>query len=219
MKKFTKIALIVASFVLVAALSVGGTLAWLQAETEAVVNVFDPSNLGVELKETTESYEMVPSVEIKKDPYAKITAESEDAYLFIKVEETGGDVKVGDTTYDFDDFILYAIDEKWTALKTDDHSGIYYIAVDNKVDGEAATEKGVNHIILGDGKYIYNNTEYAWDDNEVLTKPEVTKEMMAAVANKKPTLTFTAYAIQMANGETIFTPEQAWAIVSPAQQG
>lgn len=203
---------------------IGGTVAWLTAKTNKVTNVFTISDIGVELKETTEAYKMVPGWKISKDPKAKVTSGSEDCYLFIKAEEEIGTVTVGSTTYSFDDFIKYAIDEKWIALDATKYPGVYYMVIDEE------GEKNTDYIILGDGKYIgADNVEYTWADNEVLTKPEVTKEMMAAVDDgNKPTLSFTAYAVQLwksnkpATGATEqqikdaqFTAEDAWLKISP----
>ena len=199
---------------------VGGTVAWLTAQTTKVENVFTTSDIGVTLTETTKNYKMIPGWTIDKDPSAKVTSGSEDCYLFIKVEETGGNVTVGNKTYSFDDFIDYAVkttgDNAWTALGATKYPGVYYMVIDND------SEKDKDYIILGSGEYTdADNVKYTWGDNGVLTKPEVTKEMMAAVKeSNKPTLSFTAYAVQLwksneAGGENAkFTPEQAWLKIS-----
>ena len=192
----------------------GGTLAWLMDETDQVNNVFTTSGIEVGLEETTENYDMVPGWKIAKDPEAWVTATSEDCYLFIKVEEKGGDVKVGNTTYTFDHFIAYAIEEGWETLNETTNSGVYYKVIDEN------SEKNVRYNILGAGSYVFEDETYTWSDDEVLTKPEVTKEMMDAVnanADKKPILSFTAYAVQLwksneSEGDTAkFTAAEAWA--------
>ena len=172
---------------------IGGTVAWLTAKTNEVTNVFTTSDIGVELEETPETYKMIPGWTISKDPKAKVTSGSEDCYLFIKVEEKGGDVTVGSTTYSFDDFIAYAVEEDWTKLDESNYPGVYYMVIDKE------SEKNADYNILGSGEYIdADGVKYTWADNEVLTKPEVTKEMMNAVNDSnKPTLSFTAYAVQL----------------------
>jgi len=205
---------LVLALVLMIGSVVGGTLAWLMDATTEVENVFSPSGIEVGLEETTETYDMVPGWKITKDPVAWVTADSEDCYLFIKVEEKGGDVTVGQTTYTFDDFIKYAIEDGWEKLSETANSGVYYKVIDQD------SEKNVRYNILGAGSYVFEGENYPWSDNEVLTKPEVTKEMMDAVnanTDKKPILSFTAYAVQLwksneSEGDTAkFSPQDAWA--------
>ena len=204
-----KIAAALLAVVLLIGIGVGGTLAWLTAQTTDVVNTFTTSNIGVTLEETKNDFQMIPGWTIDKDPKATVTAGSEEAYLFIKVVENGGT-----TQYPFGSFIEYAIDEKWTALDATHYPGVYYMVVD-----DTTNKIGQAYSILGDGKYIYNDVEYTWDNDEVLTKPEVTKEMMRAISTSTvtnpvelPTLTFTAYASQLYKNNTErFTPAEAWA--------
>lgn len=165
------------------------------------------------MNETTETYKMIPGWTISKDPMAKVTSGSEDCYLFIKVEEKGGNITVGSKTCSFDDFIAYAIDEEWTALDETKYPGVYYKEIDDD------SKENVDYNILGSGEYTgADNVKYTWADNEVLTKPEVTKEMMADVNDSnKPTLSFTAYAVQLwKSNESKFTAEEAWLKISPA---
>ena len=218
------LALVLACVLLVGGV-IGGTVAWLTAKTNEVTNVFTTSDIGVELQETTETYKMIPGWTISKDPKAKVTSGSEDCYLFIKVEEKIGTVTVGSTTYSFDDFIDYAIEEGWETLNATTYPGVYYKVIDED------SEKNMDYNILGSGEYTdADNVKYTWADDEVLTKPEVTKEMMNAVNDSnKPTLSFTAYAVQLwksnepATGATEqqikdaqFTAEEAWLKISSA---
>ena len=86
-------------------------------------------------------------------------------------------------------------------------TNVYY----RKVTGVTADQV---FAVLGSGTY----NEYSWDNDEVLTLPEVTKEMMNAVNDSnKPTLTFTAYAHQLYESkDTPFDPADAWNHVKPA---
>lgn len=211
------LALVLSSVLLVGGIA-GSTIAWLTAKTNEVRNVFTTSDIGVELMETTTTYQMIPGWKISKDPKAKVTSGSEDCYLFIKVEEKGGNVTVGEQTYTFDNFLAYAIDERWEALDEVTYPGIYYMEINE------AEEKNTGYVILGNGTYTdADNIPYTWGDNEVLVKPEVTKEMMAALnEDNKPVLSFTAYAVQLwrsneSDGDSAkFTPEEAWLKISPA---
>lgn len=173
---------------------VGGTLAWLTATTPEVKNTFTTSDVDITLTETTTNYQMIPGYTIAKDPKVTVKAGSEDCYLFVKVEKSTN----------FDNYMNYAIDNAWTELE----SGVYYI----KIDTEA--EKNVAYNVLGAGSETYSNVEYTWSDNQVLVKPTVTKTMLNALtADTQPTLTFTAYAVQLnKNNTTEFTAAEAWAL-------
>ena len=194
-RKHTKPLALILSLVLVIGCVAGGTLAWLNAKTEEVKNTFSTSDIGVTLGETTNTYKMVPGWTIAKDPKATVTSGSEDCYLFVKVEKSNN----------FDTYMDMAIDSQWTALE--DQTGVYYIKIDED------SEKNVAYNVLGEGKVTYENVEYAWADNQVLVKPTVTEAMMKTAKTSQPTLTFTAYAVQlMKNNTTEFTAAEAWTL-------
>ena len=193
-RKHTKSLALVLSLMLVIGCVAGGTLAWLNAKTDEVKNTFSTSDIGVTLEETTNTYKMIPGWTINKDPKATVTSGSEDCYLFVKVEKSDN----------FDTYMDMAIDAQWTALDATNNPGVYYIKIDED------TEKNVAYNVLGEGKATYNEVEYTWADNQVLVKPTVTEKMMDE-ANPQPTLTFTAYAVQlMKNNTTEFTAAEAW---------
>lgn len=194
-RKHTKSLALVLALVLVIGCVAGGTLAWLNAKTEEVKNTFSTSDIGVTLGETTNTYKMVPGWTIAKDPKATVTSGSEDCYLFVKVEKSNN----------FDTYMDMAIDSQWTALE--DQTGVYYIKIDED------SEKNVAYNVLGEGKVTYENVEYAWADNQVLVKPTVTEAMMKTAKTSQPTLTFTAYAVQlMKNNTTEFSAAEAWTL-------
>lgn len=226
---------IILSLTLVLGAAVGGTIAWLIDSTEKVENVFTPSNIDVELTETTTDYKMVPGWTIAKDPKVTLKANSEACYLFIKVEKNGGDVTVGETTYSFDDFIAYAIADGWTAGegtgegKNGVPEGVYYKKIDVK------TTADTTYTVLGAGSFtdtkVTPNATVRWDENQVATKPSVTEQMMEALQEEgavEPTLSFTAYASQLyktnkPTGEGVteaqlaeaqFTAAEAWANIA-----
>ena len=231
------LALVLACTLLLAGV-VSGTLAWLTAKTDKVDNVFSTSDITVELKEHTydaaadkltetettdgvDNYKMVPGWTIPKDPWAKVSSGSEDCYLFVKIEGNNAAIsKNEDGSYSLGAYIRYAVAEPWTSLDETNYPNVFYIEIseDSKKDKE--------YNILGKGEYTdEEGVAYAWGDNSVLTMPEVTKEMMAAVGENKPTLSFTAYAVQLwksneSGGDNAkFTPEQAWLKVSSANTG
>lgn len=185
---------LVLSLVLVIGCVAGGTLAWLNAKTDEVKNTFSTSDIGVTLEETTDTYKMIPGWTIAKDPNATVTSGSEDCYLFVKVDKSDN----------FDTYMDMAIDSQWTALGETNNPGVYYIEIDED------SEKNVAYNILGEGTATYENVKYTWTGNQVLVKPTVTEKMMDE-ANPQPTLTFTAYAVQlMKNNTTKFTVDEAW---------
>ena len=86
MKKKT-LALVLALTLLVAGV-VGGTLAWLTAQTAEVKNTFTVGDINIGLTETTTDYKMVPGNTIAKDPTVTVKANSEACWLFVKVTES-----------------------------------------------------------------------------------------------------------------------------------
>ena len=105
MKK--KLAIFLACVLLVGGI-VGGTLAWLTAETDPVVNTFSPSTISIELDESDDlNLKMIPGCTVAKDPYAKVLKGSEDCWLFVKIEKSAN----------FDDFMTYEIAKGWELVE------------------------------------------------------------------------------------------------------
>ena len=103
----------VLAIVLVVALSVAGTYAYLTDKTGPVVNTFTVGNVNIDLTETTgDSYKMVPSTPIHKDPKVTVKADSEACWLFVKVVKSDN----------FDDFMTYDMATGWTKLE----EGVFY---------------------------------------------------------------------------------------------
>ena len=119
----TKVLVMTLALMLVVGLSVGGTLAWLTAKTNSVVNTFTVGNIDITLGETKSDFKMVPGATIAKDPVATVLAGSEDCYLFVKIEESEN----------LDNFITYTVAEGWTELQT----GVYYREVGAKAADQA----------------------------------------------------------------------------------
>lgn len=118
MKKGLKIFLIVMSFVLVIAGTVGATLAYLTAKTTPVTNTFTAGKIEITLTETTSEYKLIPGATIAKDPTITVKAGSEASWLFVKV----------DIHDDLVDVINFTMADGWTALAGED--GVYYRSVD-----------------------------------------------------------------------------------------
>lgn len=175
---------------------IGGTVAWLIATPDPVVNTFTYGDINIELdetdtglddddKDTTNEYEMMPGQEITKDPVVTVKATSEEMWLFVKLEKSAN----------FDTFMEYTVDGSWAALEGVD--GVYYRHITAE---EVADEDMEIHVIEGD---------------TVTVKESVTKEMLNALdadgASNYPTLTVTAYAVQYAGNPTA---ADAWAKVT-----
>ena len=170
---------ILLALVLAIGCAVGGTLAWLISKTEPVVNTFTYGDINIDLAETTGTdYKIIPGVNISKDPKVTVTAGSEACWLFVKVKEENWPMF---TDADKTKKVSYRIAEGWTALTG--QTGVYYREV------EAATAKaGVSYYILK------GDTTYA---NGVVTVSDtLTKDEVDQLKEKKPTLTFKAYAVQ-----------------------
>ena len=188
------------SFVLVGVL--GTTLAWLIDDTDPVKNIFTVGKVEITLEETdpegddplNNEYTMVPGTEIEKDPLVTVKANSENCWLFIKIDESAN----------LDDFITYDVIlddpsttavEGWTAL--DGVDGVYYIEV---TKSEVDQEYGV---LVGDKVKV--NEDVTTEDLEALTE------------NTYPSLTFTAYAVQRGENAAINTAAAAWQLAVDAQ--
>ena len=155
----------VLALVLVLGCALGGTVAWLVAESGPVTNTFTYGDINITLTETTgSSYKIIPGVDITKNPKVTVKANSDACWLFVKVEEAGTFV---------DDKVTYSIaDDYWTALPG--QSGVYYREV-------GAVTADTDFSIL--------------KDDVVKVSDTLTKEDIKNITTK-PTLTFTAYAVQ-----------------------
>lgn len=213
-KKSRKPLAVLLAVALLAVCAVGGTMAWLTSSPGAVTNSFTIGNINIELTEKTTDYKMIPGHTIDKDPVVTVKAGSEDCYVFVEVTEERG---VTDKT--FGDYIKYSVNTNNFKALGNSYPNVYYcVAEDIKADRPIK--------ILGGGNYAYGNINYKWSEQQVLTRPEVTKEMMEDAVEKdnngdavgsKVKLTFTAYAVQyLKDNEKPFTPEEAWALVKPS---
>lgn len=183
----TKVMLVILAVMLVAGISVGGTLAWITAQSGEVVNTFTYGDINITLQEhevlaeggfgeklvSENDYKFIPGVDLDKDPFVTVKADSEACWLFVKIEET---------TWPANEKISYSVDSTWTKLE----DGVYYREV-------AASEADQEFYVLAENKITVADT---------LTKTEI--EAFADTAK----LTFTAYAVQK---EGIDTAAAAWA--------
>lgn len=114
-KILTTLALIMCAVLL----TVGTTLAWLTDQSNKIENTFTVGDIEIELEESDNlDLKIVPGKEITKDPQVTVLANSENCYLFVKLEKVNN----------FDAYMTFEMAEGWTAL--DGVDGVYYRLVD-----------------------------------------------------------------------------------------
>ena len=156
----------VLALALVLGCALGGTVAWLVANSDTVTNTFTYGDINIALTETkpvNREAKIIPGMDIEKDPKVTVKANSEACWLFVKVEEAGTFV---------DDKVTYSIADDWTALTG--QPGVYYREV-----GAVTADTGFSIL----------------KDDVVKVSDTLTKEDIKNITTK-PTLTFTAYAVQ-----------------------
>lgn len=191
MKARSKALLLALCAVLLVAVSVLGTMAYLTSTTKVITNTFTVGNINIELTETkpeNKQAKIIPGVDIEKDPKVTVKANSEACWLFVEVKQEGTFVA---------NKVMYSIADGWTALTGVD--GVYYREVD------AVTTDTDFYVLAG-------NT--AHPNGVVTVKDTLTKAEVDAITDKnQPKLTFTAYAVQK---EGIDTAAAAWEKVDHA---
>ena len=197
MKSVKKALLLVLCAVLVVAASVMGTLAYL-TDTEAVTNTFSVGSVGLSLDEAKvtpdgvevagadrvhdNEYHLLPGMTYTKDPIIHVDANSEDRYIFVKVDNqiAAYEAASGDGYTDIADQIAA---NGWTAL--DGVPNVYY---QTYTKGQSDKDFAVFANFKIDGMA---NTVDGWD----AITPETTKVKV------------TGYAVQQAG---FGTAQQAW---------
>lgn len=176
--------------------TIGGTIAWLTSKSETVTNTFTYGDINISISETdtgdnddneyTNMYEMIPGNKITKDPIITVKENSEDCYLFIRIEKTNN----------FDEFMEYVILDEW--ILVEDTDNVYYQEVSKK---EAKQEFSIikdNTIIVKESvtKKMLNDLDKSGEENF-------------------PQLNITAYAVQRDNTiDAINTASKAWSLIS-----
>lgn len=182
----------VLAIVLVVALSVAGTYAYLTDKTATIKNTFTVGNVNIDLTETWNTdtnndgkadawqAQLIPGKEYKKDPVVTVEPGSEKCYLFVKFEENGN-------AADYLDYTSLLAAPDWTqGDDTNIPANVWYRVVDKSATGTA-----------------FN----LLDGNKVTIKNNVTNDNMTEAS--KAQLVYTAYACQHEG----MTAAQAWAEV------
>lgn len=182
-----KVIATILAVVLVMGSLVGGTLAWIVAESEEVINTFTYGDVNIDLEETdteldndeddnTNEYEMMPGQDIEKDPKVTVKEGSEANWLFVKLVKSEN----------FDKFLTYTIADGWTQLLDENGAeveGVYY-----RFQAEIAEngEDAVYSVLKDDHVHVL----------ETVTKEQLNALDPEGKDANYPTLTVTAYAVQ-----------------------
>lgn len=183
-----KIVALVLVCVLIFSTVVAGTLAFLVDSTQKVTNTFTFGMVDIDLTETgvdgegNKTFKIIPGETMAKDPQITVTENSEDSYVFVKVEKSAN----------LGTYITYDMAAGWTAL--DGVDGVYYREY-------AGDDAATYNVLAGEGDAELKN-------GKVTCLAGVTPAQVEAAKTNAPTLAFTAYAIQ--KDATLTTPKAAW---------
>lgn len=188
------------ALVLVLGCAVGGTIAWLTAETAPVVNTFTVGDIKIDLTETYNTdtdndgvndkwqAQLIPGFSYDKDPKVSVEAGSEDCYLFVKFEEKNSPANC--LTYTSN---LTAANSWTQGDGTDIPANVWY------------------------RKVMASDTTRSWEllsGNTIAVKDTLTKDNMPA-ATATPELAYSAYAVQLYKSAGVeFTAAEAWAKIN-----
>lgn len=196
----TKIVTILLALALLVCCGIGGTVAWLMDSTDAVTNTFTIGDINLTLVETPygtsaegegNHYPLIPGNTYKKDPKVTVLANSEDCYLFVRMEKIGNPDNYLDFTFDR---------TGWNELK--DKTGVYYREV-----SKSASDQSWDLLVADDNGYTVTVKK------NIVKKGSSTDTDTIEMPDTTPQLVFTAYAVQKAN----LTLEQAWELVDPTK--
>ena len=195
MKNTKKMVALLLALVLLLGGAIGGTLAWLIAQSNTVVNTFVVGNVSLELTEASKdtTYKVVPGNSQVKNPLVTVGATSENCWVFVKITEENNDV--AGTNLKFVDWIIA---DGWTAVPG--ATGVYY-----RQYISTSTDKGPYPVLK---------------DNKVTYSSQLTQAMLK---DAQPKLTFQAYAIQIEglkdandaaiSGNDAAAAAKAWALI------
>lgn len=157
MKK-KKIAALITSLALVGVVVVGGTLAYLTAQTETVENVFTVGNVSIDVEEPDwnpdDADELYPGAEVKKNPQIKNIGKN-SGYMVMEVSGVA----------DMTDFAVSYGEENW-----------------NKEDWSYVVKEGDSYVIAADQPDTLTDGFYAY--NEVVTAGNSTAPLFDKVTFK-----------------------------------
>lgn len=172
MKKKT-IALLLACCLVVGG-AIGGTLAWLTANSDTVTNTFTTSDISVKLEETKTDFKMVPGYTIEKDPKATVLSGSEECWLFVKLEKSTN----------FDQYLTYEMADGWTLVEG--QTNIYARKVETDNIGTAYS------VLKNDQVTVLGSVTKQMMETAKTSQPTLTITAYASQLHKNATEEFTA---------------------------
>lgn len=177
---------LILALVLVVTAVAGGTIAWLTATSDEVVNTFSVGDININLKETTgNKYIVVPGATDAKDPTVTVLKGSEECYVYAKVTNN---LVINGTTV-----ATPNIDStKWIVVVTSGNTTLYrYYQTVNAKDADKKLDS------------VFTTVTYSGET--------ITKDNIGSLENK--TIEIKAYAHQSANtNQTVAdTAAKAWA--------
>ncbi len=210
-----KILVTVVAAALLLCVAVGGTIAYLTAQSDTVTNTFSTSNIQVKLTETgatkaTEdatvltnaSFKVIPGASATKDPKAWVVKDSEPAWLFVKITETGNIAVAAAEGAAAVRYVGYTINTSWETLY-------------ENVGGETVIYRAVKS--AGEEEPTEGNI---FVDNKINYYKDITSATMNTAAAAK--IQFDAYAVQYyasntkTDGDAAGTPmdvHAAWKLI------
>lgn len=117
-----KILAVLLAIALLIGCGIGGTIAWLKDSSGPITNTFSTTGLTITLTEPNfdqDNAKMIPGATITKDPKVTVVKNSEDCYVFVKIE----------TSEKFNTFMEYAVVDTWKSVPG--AAGVYYRAVES----------------------------------------------------------------------------------------
>ena len=220
--KWKKTLILAACAVLLVVGSVSATLAYLTAKTDPVVNTFKIGSVKLTLDEhplnadgvtlnkteapvTAQEYNLVPDRSYEKDPTVHVEKDSENAWVFILVDNPLGDQEtaaaMGEGTFKTIEDQITGVNN-WKKLEGATHAEGLALQAGQSVYWQKITKNTAENTDLP----VFTNFKVA---------PTATNETLAALAGKS--ITVKAYAIQEAEAfpfESAGTEEAARALAA-----
>lgn len=217
MKNYKKILVLAVAALLLVAVSVAGTMAYLTAKTEVVTNEFKTTKIEIELKEhelkadgtldttkevngttTDNKYKLLPGATWPKDPFVRVKAGSEKCYVFVEVLKNGS----------YEGCVESNMDSGWALVSevTPVHPGAeVYVwsdttkkpAVPLVVDATSADQK------IG---ILF--------ENEIQISKLLSQEQMQSQDFEEPSISFYGYAVQSEHQENT-NATSLWNLINP----
>ena len=177
-------AMLALTLVLAAYWAVGGTAAWLAAKSDPIASTFTFGDINITLKETNHQEGPTKIIPGVDIPKdLKVTVKADSVDCWLFV-------KVEEYGTFLQNKVTYSVDDGWTKGDGSQIPGdVYYREV---------------KAVTADADF------YVLKDNKITVSETLTKADIQNITD--PTLTFTAYAVQM---EGINTAAEAWAKISP----